>query len=520
LKRVTLIVVVCMLGMLSLSSVAGASGPGWHSEQPVADGIGVPVPLGPVSGIAFWSPNKGVLVTEGTGGTPAGVYAYDGNGWYLYSTVCGGHEGGGIAISGPDEFWTISNYAEAQEGINGVESKEWNRTLCHFANGEVVASYAEPAASAGAYSRMGAAACSSPTDCWFAGEALPKTAANKDPFHLHWNGFEPIPVPSSIALEPEVTPMLGKVEGLAFARGRLFESSDQAPFLREVSLADPHRFLSVEPLTPTPGPFVLSSEPFQQELWAGSSEGAVLHLGPAGFETVPIEPPIFERAGVRGLIEAIGAEPGTEAAWLGGGSINGEAEVRRVTAGGALGPIVNLPEPAEELNPKGQAEQIVCPATNQCWMVTNKGWLFHLGGPPAEGVNADPLMHRLITIRPKDNSTRSFVEAGLPPDDSGESEAKTPPIEKVEPFPEQRPARPVVYDVHQKLVGKRVLELSFKLRASAHVQLKAKYHKKVVAKTPRRVLGKGPHQLRLKLDPKQWPTGLAFQVNAVKKRSK
>jgi hypothetical protein len=509
--------VAVAVGTLSLSPWATGAEPEWHSEQPVAAGIGVPVPLGQVSGMAFWSPNKGVLVTSGTGGTPAGVYAYDGSGWYLYSTECAGETGrpGGIAISGPDEFWTIAEYGERQEGADGNSAKEGNRTLCHFANGEVVASYAEPAGSPGAFEKMSAAACAGPTDCWFGGVAM-RNSPNQDPFHLHWNGEAPVAVPSPTFPEPEVAPMPGDVEGLAFVQGRLFEAANQAPYLREVSLGDPRRFLSAEPISATTGPFVLSTDPLQQQLWAGSTSGAVLHLGPAGFEAVAVEAPVFSPSDAIG---AVGAEPGTETAWLGGGGASGAA-VRRVSPGGSLGPIVELPGPSEELNPKGFAEHIVCPAAGQCWMVTSKGWLFHLGGPPAEGVNTDPLMHRLITTRPKDASSRTFVPPGLPEDDSGEVEPTKAPAERLPPFKESRPRPSIVYDVHQKLLGKRVLELSFKLRARAHVQLSAKYHGKVVAKTPRQILGKGAHKLHLKLDPKRWPTGLHFQVGAAPKKKR
>lgn len=512
-KRALLIASMIWLAAAAFSPYAVAADPEWHSEQPVDAGIGVPAALGPVGGMAFWSPNKGVLITAGTGGTPAGVYAYDGSQWYLYSTVCGGH-GGGIAISGPDEFWTIADYGESQEGIEGNQGKEWARTLCHFANGEVVASYAEPAASAEAFRQMDAAACAGPVNCWFAGEALPKSAANQDPFHLHWDGGSLTAVPSMLALEPEVTAMPGKVESLAFAQGRLLEAADEAPYLREVSLSDSRRFLPIEPPAGTNGPFVLSSEPLQHQLWAGNSAGAILRLGSAGFETVATASPLFEA----GSLKAIAAEPGVEAVWLAGGSARG-AEVRRVAADGTLGPIVHLPQSGEELNPKGASERIVCAAANQCWMATRIGWLFHLGGSPTEGVNTDPLMHRLITTRPIDDSSRIPVPPGLPEDNSGETEpAKSNGEEPLRRFRETHRRRSIVYDVHQKLLGKQTLELTFKLRARAHVQLLAKYHGKVVAKTPRLILGKGPHVLRLKLDPKHWPTHLGFRVHAVLKR--
>jgi hypothetical protein len=360
---------------------------------------------------------------------------------------------------------------------------------------------------------MKAAACSGPADCWFGGNVL-DGSPNQDPFHLHWDGSSITPVPSTKVREPEVASLPGGVESLAFAEGRLFESATAAPYLREVTLANPRRYLPIEPLT-SEGPFVLSTEPFQQRLWAGSETGAVLHLGAGGFEELPTAAPTFEGEG--GRIRAIGAEPETEAAWLGGGAGNAGAEVRQVGTDGSLGPIVDLPSAAEGLNPKGPVSHIFCPAAEQCWMTTELGWLFHLGGPPTEGVNTDPLMHRLITTRPKDASSRTFVAAGLPPDDSGEVESsRVPPIVH-EPFPQPHKRPPLVVKIKQSLIDKTILQMAFTLRGKAHVQLIAKYHRSVVAKTPRLTLDKGRHRLRLHLDPKRWPTSLKFPVHAVGK---
>jgi hypothetical protein len=499
--------IAAVLGVLLLAPSARAAEAEWRSEQPVAAGIGVPEPIGPVGDIAFWAPNRGVLITAGNQGMPAGVYAYDGSGWYLYSTVCGGHEGS-IAWVGPDEFWTVSDYAEAQEVTQGP-SAEWGRTLCHFKDGEVVASYAEPLSSAAAFPKMNAAACSGPSDCWFAGARLPQSAANQGAFHLHWDGGTLTAVPSPTAVEPEVADLGGSIEDLAYYQGHLYESASQAPFLREIVPADPRRFLPVEPAVSSGGPFVLATDPEGRQLWAVGGGGTVLRRGATEFETVPVEGELFlEHRSKR--VEAAAAEPGSEAAWLGGG--NSAAEVRRVSADGSLGPIVRLPQPAEELDDKGAAEQIACPAAGQCWMATSKGWLFHMGGALPQ--DTDPAMHRLITFRPPDDSSRSFVPAGAPEDTSGETESKglgeTPLLEK---FPHPRPRRPLVSKVSQRLIHKTVLELSFTLYAAAHVRLLAKRKQQVVAKTPLLTLTPGRHRLRLRLDPKRWPTSLDFQVH-------
>jgi hypothetical protein len=506
-----LLPLVALFCALLLPPFARAAESAWHSEQPVEPSLGVPVALGEIGSMSFWAPNRGALITSGNGGMPAGVYAYDGTGWYLYSTVCGGHEGS-IAWSGPDEFWTVSDYAEAQEGSKSSAQEEQRRTLCQFKDGEVVASYAEPLSSPAAYPQMTAAACSGPADCWFAGERLPEKAVNKGVFHLFWNGASLTGVPSATAIEPRLEDLPGSVLNLAFFQGRLLETATKAPYLREVSLADPRRFLPVELPSATESPLAfLSADPEQDQLWIAGPEGAVLRQGFFGLEEVPVDTSeLFTEIGLFGLVTAVAAEPGSEAAWLGGGG--NSAQIRRIEKDGTLGPLVSLPQPGEELSPKGPANQLVCPAPGQCWLATSKGWLFHLGGPLPN--NGDPALHKLINFRPKDDSTRSFIPAGVPVNDSGEVEPSAfgEPVYR-EPVLKPKPAKALVTGVHQKVLHKKVLELSFVLHARAHVRLRALRHKKVVATTPLLTLASGLHKLKLRLNPKHWPTRLDFQVH-------
>ena len=149
------------------------------------------MPLGQVGAISFWSPNRGLLIAEGTGGcrttsttvtVPCGLYAYNGEGWHLLSTVCGSAHGR-IAWAGPDEFWTISDQRPGQATLSGGETQDVS--LCHFLDGHVVDSYATPLNQPNSYLPMDAAACLSPTDCWFGG-GLGK--GHNGSFHLHWNG--------------------------------------------------------------------------------------------------------------------------------------------------------------------------------------------------------------------------------------------------------------------------------------------------------------------------------------------
>lgn len=502
-----------VLGAIVAASAARAAEPGWHSETPVAAGIGIPAPLGEVGDIEFWAPNQGVLITAGNQGMPAGIYAYDGTGWHLYSTVCGGHDGS-IAWAGPDEFWTVSDYATRQEGVEPGNS-EYARTLCHFKNGEVVASYAEPVGAPTSYQRMEDAACNGSSDCWFAGKPLPAVTPNLGPFHLHWDGGALTAVPSLTEAQPQIEGLPGTVTGLEFFAGALYESANSAPFLRQANLGQPGVFSEVSVPAGMTGPFALAGDGGQ--LWAVSeSESWALRSIGAGFERIPLERPL-ESAGEIAA-RPLATEPNGAAVWVAGAKFGSFAlassTVTRISASGAESPPITLPRPEEELDPKGPPTAIACPSAGQCWLATKKGWLFHLGGSLEQ--DTDPAMHvPLITFRPPDNSSRTFVPAGVPQDNSGETERTKSPLEEAlgEKFPTRRKARRLVTKVQQRIVGKTVLELSFLLNAKAHVQLLAKLHRKVVAKTPKLTLNKGPHRLRLRLDPKRWPTGLDFQVH-------
>jgi hypothetical protein len=514
----------------------------WRSEQPVAAGVGVPVPLGQVGDVEFWAPNRGVLIAAGNGGVAAGVFAYDGTGWYRYSTVCGGHEGR-IAWAGPDEFWTISDQPVGQQT---GKAPPQHISLCHFEDGQVVASYAEPVGVAGSYLPLNAAACAGPSDCWFAGDRLPGTT-NVGAFHLHWDGTSLTAVPSLVDPQPAIVDPGRSVEGLAFHEGSLYESvavreGDVAPaetpsepsFLHRILEGAPSPF---EPLyTTQPLEYGAGAEPPDLEAFrfAGDEEGlwavagaesdsatvTALRLGPEGFAQVPLEDPgAALEAGDR--VRGAAAEPGSGGVWLGlrqpGDDVAPPARLVRVHADGAVDPQIVLPAEGEGIGRKGAAGPIACPAPGQCWMATSEGWLFHLG--PDLPQDTDPAMHALVTYRPPDDSLPSVPPIGLPEDDSGETPAAGDELPEGELPPERR-SRPLVTRLRRKMVGGgAVLELSFLLHAKAHVQLLARLHGHVVAKTPRYEMGKGPHSVRLRLDPKRWPSKLDFEVHPLERRS-
>jgi hypothetical protein len=515
-----------------------ADGAEWHSEQPVTGALGVPTNIGPIGDIEFWAPNRGVLITQGGEASPAGVYAYDGVSWHLYSTVCGGHEGR-IAWEGPDSFWTVSDQRLGQGVTPEQEQEPWKRSLCHFVNGQVVASYAEPLGQPTSYLPINAAACDGPNDCWFAGERLPGTT-NIGAFHLHWDGISMTAFPSLTALQPGLNDAGRTVKSLAAYQGRFYESveaqEDDLPAPGE-STSQPyllHRIVptSSSPFSPITTPIALGEGvlPWELEglrlstdgsqLWAvagargnASADPIALRLFGGTFSQLTIQGEVLA-AGDH--VNGVAAEPGSDHAWISYSQPGGEelARLAELHSDGTVDTPVELPSPADGIGRKGPAGPVACPAAGQCWMATTEGWLFHLGTPL--GQDTDPAMHVLITTRPPDNGLVFQAPDELPPDDSGAEEERKKPSAELAPPKEARPhhRKPLVYAVHQHLDG-TLLSLRFKLRSRAHVQLIAKRKRKVVANTKRFTMGRGPHVLHLRLDPDHWPTSFEFPVHAV-----
>jgi hypothetical protein len=538
------VLIAILFGCLIPAHAAAAE---WHSEQPVSEGLGVPTPLGPVGDIQCWQANRCLLITQGNEANPAGLYAYDGTGWHLYSEVCGGHEGR-IAWAGPDDFWTISDQRVGQETEGQNEGVFYRRSLCHFVAGKVVASYAEPIGLASSYLQMNAAACAGPSDCWFGGERLPGTT-NVGAFHLHWNGSALTAIPSLTEPQPSLLDPGRKVTSLAYHGGRYYESVEPEEGDMPVSgetLNQPalvHRVTTSSfPSVSTPMEYPEGVGPTQVEglhfggdaesLWAaaGAKDGAaapilVFRLQGSSFARLTLQDPNSVLA-TGDRVTGIAPEPGSESAWLGfglaqeEGPTNSPARLARIAADGEITERIQLPttaEGAEGLGRKGLAGPVVCPAAGQCWMATSQGWLFHLGGPLPQ--DPDPYMHVLITSRPEDNGQPSVPAAELPEDNS---DSELPPEEQ-SPLPFEKPlhpkpARTLVSGVKQKVVDRTLLVLHFTLHARAHVQLLAKQGKKVVAKTKRYQMGKGRHHVKLRLDPKHWPTHLAFEVHPLHSR--
>ncbi len=226
-------------GAPALAAEGEEGGATWRLEQPLPPppeaGVNPapgPIGLGHVGDIEFIAPNRGLLITAGSGSTiPPGVWAYEGAGWKEIANVCGATDGR-IAWAAENEFWTVSDgrAGQALEQESHERAPLEDDTLCHFAKPEptpeereppikVVGSYASLAFRPSSYQAMHAAGCLAPDDCWFAGGLLPEGSLAAGSFHLTWNGGALVEEPFE-GFEGEDQ----AIEGMAAYGGQLYES--------------------------------------------------------------------------------------------------------------------------------------------------------------------------------------------------------------------------------------------------------------------------------------------------------
>lgn len=540
----------------ALSNDGGAS---WRLEQPMppeppagASRSEVPVGLGRIGDMEFWAPNRGLLVTAGNGSTiPPGVWAYDGEGWHELADVCGATEGR-IAWAGPDEFWTVSDGrpGQAANPANGEPAPIADDTLCHFAGGAVVASYASPAFQASSYQPMDAAGCIAASDCWFAGEPLPEPQVGA--FHLHWDGRQLTaqPNPQGHAVK-DMRPFGGHLyESVRLAATDLLTEPEPSPppVLHRISPAgEQPTFISLTPRVPEyeTGEFpealdYLRLSDDEEALWgaAGPSLTPPEHSKPAQVTVVryasgawsqvlgPNADPESGNPFTGQVVDGIAAEPGGANAWL---ALDGEgdalqpsptasATVARISAVGQVSDLQTLPAAGEGIGPKGAAKLIACPAPHDCWMATTQGWLFHLSDGSHLERDTDPAFAGLITYRPPDEGLPQ-VPPDLPPiDDSGLVES-IPTVSVAVPEtpkpPTPRRQLPLLSHLHEQLVRGTTLQVSFHLAVKARVRLIARRSGRIVAATRMSTLAAGRRRLLLRLDRRRWPSKLSFQTHAL-----
>lgn len=590
-RAVSLTVVLVMLVLLGLAPAGAGAGEGgrgageWHLEQPqppppppgaAREETLRPIGLGKIGDIEFRAPNEGLLITAGNPPTIApGVWWYNGASWRQISTVCGGTDGR-VAWAGPDEFWTVSDGRPGQAGNEpGKLPSLVDNTVCHFAAPagklEVVASYATLAFQATSYQAMHGAGCISPSDCWFAGDPLPR--GQRGAFQLHWNG-------SSLTAEPD--PEGHTVEDMVGFEGRLFEGvrlsskdlitpDEEERFfagepsalhiINPIGAANQFAFprIGVPRYAPEEAPEALNFlhlSADERSLWGAAnptlplvangaevtvirdSEGLWTQL--IGYGSDPegkspftkFDAKEIEEEPARGredeLVNSIAAEPGGESAWLALGSENNAAlgpvapaMVARISAEGTVSERQTLPssgEVQEGVGPKGAADKVVCPAVEDCWLATTQGWLFHLAQESYPEVTDPgyPPLGQPITYRPPDQGLPPIVPDAPPVDDSGERpySPSEKQVQESAPIP-ARVTLALLSNMSSRLVRGTTLELRFHLAVKARIRLLAKRHGSTVASTPTLTLAAGNRKLLLRLNRKHWPTKLSLQTHAL-----
>jgi hypothetical protein len=553
-----------VLGLLA--AAAGAEGleeggASWLLEQPEApspppgvEPARVPIGLGNIGDIEFFSPNRGLLITAGNPPTiPAGVWVYDGVSWRELANKCGATDGR-IAWAGANEFWTVSDGRPGEQpNEHGVFPPLLDNTLCHFNNGKIETSYASLAFRADSYQAMNAAGCISSSDCWFGGGPLPDEPA--EAFQLHWNG-------SSVVAEPY--PHEGHaIEDMRLFEGRLYESvtlssTDQTgpgvnnsepsvlhliapageqPVFTSLPVHEMKLYFEPgegeEPKLPEEFPQALgflhlSTE--GQTLWAAagpqelpkgsSAAGVTIDRFSAGAWSQVIGPnaPVSGASAFPGdVVNAIAAEPGSESAWIAVAKqfernpATAEATIAKVDADGTV-------SDEEHLGRTGAATKLVCPAAHDCWMATAGGWLYHLAPEDERQLPEDTTFafKSLITERPEDTGLPPVIPDIPPADDSG-APGELPPI-TIPPqaiHNETTVKVPLLSSLQARLVKGTTLELRFHLAVKARVRLVAKRKKSVVASTSTHTFAAGNRSLLLRLNRKRWPTKLSLQTRAL-----
>lgn len=234
------------------------------------------------------------------------------------------------------------------------------------------------------------------------------------------------------------------------------------------------------------------------------------------FEEIPLDETAFTSS--ERFVD-VAAVPGGDSAWVAvqpfaeRQSTNAKAKVALLEADGTTSTL-RLPVSGSG---RGSAARIACPAPDDCWLATYAGWLFHYsdGTPPA--IDADPAFASLIGFRPNE-AAEQFLPDARPVDDS--QLLAPPPVEvqqQAEPAPRTRRLPPLIRRIRSTLHG-TTLRVSFTLTRRTRVSLVARRKRRIVARTPARPLGKGKRTLRLRLDPKRWPTRLSFVTRELGQR--
>lgn len=530
---------------LTLAPAAGAT-PSWH-EVPVAPPPGpdgapppFPVPLGAISDIEFWAPNRGLMAVAGNNVVPAGLYSWNGQTWRQYASVCGGSAAQTrIAWAGPTEFWTTAQWRLDRSAGQGD-----NTSLCRFSAGAVAQSFASAPEDPFPYAAMDAAACAAPSDCWFGGNAI-TNGTRRGAFHLHWDGS---------ALE-EVDGQQGRaISDLAALGGRFYETTFLGPERGTPTAPDLtfpesppkllHQLISGnfrnESFTPAS---LLDPSKAAVELQALQADGARLWVvgGPAasgpssqtaGTRTGPVLGRLVSGAVIQASLRSgvfspddsffdVAPLPGTDQAWVAVAPYNGAPDLPATES--ARGRLVRLRDdgtvledvtlPAAPATPEGAILHVACATANDCWAGTVDGEVWRWSEPgQSYAPDADPAFNGpVIADRPPDRSIPQFTPDTPPIDDSLRFAPPPPPPPPPTPMPPQaKRYRALLSKLKVSRRGMTIV-IRFKLARRARLQFTGRDRRnRVVARTRRARLAPGTHKLTMKARRSRWPRRIRY----------
>ncbi|MDO9409965.1 hypothetical protein [Patulibacter sp.] len=530
---------------------AGAAGAaGWTPVPlPPPPGGQFSVPAGFVGDLSFWAPNRGLMTVGGNNSVKPGLYSWDGESWHQLSTVCGGGPNAKIAWAGPREFWTITAPAVGTQP-NGLG-------LCRYKDGAVVGSYSFYNVPDFVPS-VNAATCRTADDCWFGGVGATSVDGRAGAFHLHWDG-------STLA---SVYNGQGRgVSDLVTHRGAILESTfvgtgpgaqGTRPFL---GTAEPvpallHRIdagvfrndaFSVAPFDGgrADGAELRSLDTDGTTAWA---VGGAANSGPGTAEGFTPRPPVAARKDGDGAWQelalrgddlpstrwfgSVAAVPGTREAWatladteVAGPTPSGETSAPTVARIAADGTVVPEQLDAREGGAaRGAATAIACPATDDCWVATARGYLYRRTSGATYPRDTDPAFQGTIAIRP--NEAASQVIPDEPPAD--DSRLLAPPVVLPPPAAAAVPTacaappalisrvkagrKPLSKKEARKKNARITLVIAFRLARPATVGVIAKRGSKTVGRAKARTLKPGTRRLTVAVRRRTFPKKISFSL--------
>lgn len=531
----------CLVALALAVIVAPAHGaePSWRLEQPPPPpGAVFPVPLGAPGDIKFWAPNRGLIAVQGNESVAAGLFAWNGAQWSQLSVVCGSDDSHfRIAWAGPTEFWTI---AQPSPPRGGGSLRGDGLALCHYRDGQVIGSYSTPASSDDPFRTVNAASCAGPSNCWFGGiVGQTPDGSRAGAFHLVWNGetlttvFAPqgravsdieafgerfietahVGVASlDVQSEPVLTEPEPKPSLLHWIDSAVFSNDPFVPAARTGVPDNGTELLAADAAGSTDAwavgggsvsgvgmdPTMPADRPPLAVHWTGSQwRGVALDetLFTPGERFVDVA--VLPQAARAMIAVQPYAERRSASAKARGAFISQDGTVERFT----------LPVGGAGL---GSAARVECVSASDCWLATYGGWVFHWTTGDPLAIDAEPAFQRLITARPNE-AAEQFVGDGPPDDDSllfapPPLAIELPPID--EPLEPVRRLRSLISHVTTKLKGRRTLEIRFRLARPATIGVAALRKKRAVACARPAKMRPGSHRIKLRLNPRRWPTRL------------